>query len=249
VTAAAFLLPLAARDGFAAAPDDQTKERALVALLQKWAQGGPAGAAVLSYVEQDRPESATLAWRLLRVEARQSGVRLLCVASRATAARGCRIVRRGRIEDRTAVASILSGGARVLALPPDKSRSGKGNAMRRTLMFSDGKCEMSRASSGVPLAGSARLFAQLSALMKRVIERGQPAAQEAGGGDSIGGATMLSNGALQLWLRAESSVGDLGDAQFLVAPTDDDYAGYLVQLGGLCPGDEVSVPPWPNCDR
>jgi hypothetical protein len=66
---------------------------------------------------------------------------------------------------------------------------------------------------------------------------------------SIGGATMLSNGTLQLWLRAESSADDLGDAQFLVAPTDDDCAGYLVQLGGLCPGDEVSVPPWPDCDR
>lgn len=64
---------------------------------------------------------------------------------------------------------------------------------------------------------------------------------------SIGSATMGADGTVFLVLRAEGpDGGTLGDARFAHPPGDPQYAGILAHLGGLEPGEEKLVPPWPD---
>ncbi len=66
--------------------------------------------------------------------------------------------------------------------------------------------------------------------------------------ESIGVATIGQNGILRLRLRAESDDGIIGDALLEYRPDDPQYAAILEHLGGLQPGQEKSVPPWPEED-
>lgn len=61
----------------------------------------------------------------------------------------------------------------------------------------------------------------------------------------IGTAKMLADGSLSMQLRAEYKDA-IGDALFLVKPNDPRYGEYLAHLGGLTPGEEKPVPPWPT---
>ena len=66
----------------------------------------------------------------------------------------------------------------------------------------------------------------------------------ADGHESIGSATMLSDGSIGLHLRAEHG-STVGDALIQVRPDDPRYAEILAHIGGLAPGEEKPVPPWP----
>ncbi len=63
---------------------------------------------------------------------------------------------------------------------------------------------------------------------------------------SIGQATMKEDRTIVLQLRAEAGDGTVGDALFTYSPTDKDYKMVLDHLGGLEPGQEKPVPPWPE---
>jgi hypothetical protein len=62
---------------------------------------------------------------------------------------------------------------------------------------------------------------------------------------SIGSATMKSDGTIVLRLRATSAHGAIGDAVLLYPPGHQQYQEVLDHLGGLKPGEEKPVPPWP----
>jgi hypothetical protein len=62
---------------------------------------------------------------------------------------------------------------------------------------------------------------------------------------SIGRATMDSDGTIVMDLRAEASGGTVGDARLVYHPGDKDYAMVLKHLGGLKPGETKPVPPFP----
>jgi hypothetical protein len=62
---------------------------------------------------------------------------------------------------------------------------------------------------------------------------------------SIGVATMSSDGTIQLQLRAEGQ-GAIGDAVFFYKPGDPMYEKIKEHLGGIKPGEEKPVPPWPE---
>jgi hypothetical protein len=68
--------------------------------------------------------------------------------------------------------------------------------------------------------------------------------------DSIGAATMESDGTLKLQLRAEGPGGIVGDALLVYPPTHADYAmvkKHLEQNGGpMKPGDSRPVAPFPD---
>lgn len=64
--------------------------------------------------------------------------------------------------------------------------------------------------------------------------------------DSIGSATMKDDGTILLQLRAEGPGGMLGDALVVYKPDDPKYQEILDHLGGLKPGEEKPVPPWPE---
>jgi len=64
--------------------------------------------------------------------------------------------------------------------------------------------------------------------------------------ESIGTATMLVDGTIVLYLRAETDSGGLGDAQFSYRPDDPDYEKIKTHIGGIKPGDKKPVPPWPR---
>lgn len=61
---------------------------------------------------------------------------------------------------------------------------------------------------------------------------------------SIGSAKMKEDGTLVLQLRAEGD-GIIGDAYITYEPDDPRYQETLDHLGGLKPGEEKPVPPWP----
>jgi hypothetical protein len=64
---------------------------------------------------------------------------------------------------------------------------------------------------------------------------------------SIGQATMLEDRTVVLLLRAEDpDTGTLGDARFEYPPTHPDYDDLLAHLGGIEPGQDKPVPPWPS---
>ena len=65
----------------------------------------------------------------------------------------------------------------------------------------------------------------------------------------IGSAQMRRDGTLYLMLRAEGPGGLIGDAAFEIAPGGTgcgaSYQAWLDRLGGMKPGDDKLVPPWP----
>jgi hypothetical protein len=63
---------------------------------------------------------------------------------------------------------------------------------------------------------------------------------------SIGTATMKSDGTIVLQLRATDGTGRIGDAQLEYPPGHPQYQEVLRHVGGLKPGDEKIVPPWPE---
>ena len=62
----------------------------------------------------------------------------------------------------------------------------------------------------------------------------------------IGSATMKEDGTILLQLRAEGPGGVLGDALLTYTPGHPDYEKILEHVGGLRPGEEKPVPPWPE---
>ena len=63
---------------------------------------------------------------------------------------------------------------------------------------------------------------------------------------SIGSATMQADGTIVLQLRATDGTGMRGDARLTYPPDHAQYAKVLAHLGGLGPGEEKPVPPWPE---
>jgi hypothetical protein len=63
--------------------------------------------------------------------------------------------------------------------------------------------------------------------------------------ETIGVANMLDDGTISLLLRAEGPGGAIGDAVLTYKRSDPKYAGILKHLGGLKPGQEKPVPPFP----
>ena len=66
-----------------------------------------------------------------------------------------------------------------------------------------------------------------------------------GESNSIGVANMSEDGTITLLLRAEGPGGIVGDAVMTYGRSHKQYADILKHLGGLKPGEEKSVPPWP----
>jgi hypothetical protein len=66
--------------------------------------------------------------------------------------------------------------------------------------------------------------------------------------DSIGSATMKQDRTILLQLRAEGPDGALGDALLTYPPDHPKYQQILDHLGGLEPGQEKPVPPFPDED-
>lgn len=65
--------------------------------------------------------------------------------------------------------------------------------------------------------------------------------------ESIGMATMEPDGTIVLYLRAEDDEsGAVGDATLLYPRSDPDYRRVLDHLGGLSPGEEKPVRPFPD---
>lgn len=67
--------------------------------------------------------------------------------------------------------------------------------------------------------------------------------------ESIGGASMDADGTITLRLRAEGPAGMIGEAALVYRPSDKDYGAILDHLGGLQPGQEKLVPPFPDDDQ
>lgn len=63
--------------------------------------------------------------------------------------------------------------------------------------------------------------------------------------DFIGRARMLGDGTVVLNLRAEDGSGTVGHGQLRYPPSHKDYQRVLDHLGGLQPGEEKPVPPFP----
>lgn len=70
---------------------------------------------------------------------------------------------------------------------------------------------------------------------------GQPDEPE----DFIGSAHMREDGTLELKLSAEGPGNILGEAMFVVAPTDPRYEGVLSHLRPIAPGGYAPVRPFP----
>ena len=62
---------------------------------------------------------------------------------------------------------------------------------------------------------------------------------------SIGQATMRPDGTILLQLRAEADDGTIGDSLLEYPRGHKRYKMVLDHLGGLDPGQEKPVPPWP----
>lgn len=63
---------------------------------------------------------------------------------------------------------------------------------------------------------------------------------------SIGLATMQKDGTIILNLRAEDGDGMIGDARLVYPTSHPEYQKILQHLGGLLPGENKPVPPWPD---
>lgn len=65
--------------------------------------------------------------------------------------------------------------------------------------------------------------------------------------DSIGMASMSTDRTISLQLRAEDDAGRaIGDALLVYKPGDTEYDEVLRHLGGMEPGEQKPVPPWPR---
>ncbi|MBF0105538.1 MAG: hypothetical protein HQM16_09465 [Deltaproteobacteria bacterium] len=73
-----------------------------------------------------------------------------------------------------------------------------------------------------------------------------PLEQHATQAKAIGTARMETDGTIVLQLRAEGVAGALGDAIFRYPPSHPEYKKLLKHVGGLKPGEEKPVPPWPE---
>lgn len=62
----------------------------------------------------------------------------------------------------------------------------------------------------------------------------------------IGSARMAEDGTLWLKLRAESGIGAIGDALIPYPTNHPEYPNILRHIGGIKPGQEKPVPPWPD---
>ena len=62
---------------------------------------------------------------------------------------------------------------------------------------------------------------------------------------SIGQATMRDDGTIVLDLRAEGPGGAVGDARLVYPPSHKDYKMILDHLGGIRPGENKPVAPFP----
>jgi len=63
---------------------------------------------------------------------------------------------------------------------------------------------------------------------------------------SIGAARLLPDGTIELHLRAEGAGGLVGDATLRYPKGHAQYQQILKHLGGLQPGQDKPVPPWPE---
>jgi hypothetical protein len=63
---------------------------------------------------------------------------------------------------------------------------------------------------------------------------------------SIGVAKMLADGTIVMSLRAEGPGGIVGEGQMRYPKSHPNYAEVLQHLGGMKPGEEKPVPPWPD---
>ena len=66
--------------------------------------------------------------------------------------------------------------------------------------------------------------------------------------DSIGTAKMRKDGTIVLHLRAEGPDGLVGDALIRVSHENKEYKSILEHLGGLKPGEDKRLPPWPRIE-
>lgn len=64
--------------------------------------------------------------------------------------------------------------------------------------------------------------------------------------DCIGSATMAADGTITLNLRAEGQRGEIGDGAMTYARDNAQYPEVLKHLGGLKPGEDKCVRPWPD---
>jgi hypothetical protein len=64
----------------------------------------------------------------------------------------------------------------------------------------------------------------------------------------IGSATMMPDGTLVLDLVAEGPEGEIGIARILRDASHPRYAAWIEHLGGMKPGEEKIVPPWPETE-
>lgn len=64
--------------------------------------------------------------------------------------------------------------------------------------------------------------------------------------ESIGKAVMKDDGTILLQLRAETDSGDIGQSLLVYPPDHPRYQSILNHLGGLEPGGEKPVPPFPE---
>ena len=71
-------------------------------------------------------------------------------------------------------------------------------------------------------------------------------AEEAPPAESIGMATMRDDGTIVLQLRAEGPSGIIGDGRMEYPPSHARYQYILDHLGGLTPGEQKPVPPFPG---
>jgi hypothetical protein len=62
----------------------------------------------------------------------------------------------------------------------------------------------------------------------------------------IGDATMKDDGTIVLDLYPELPGGGRGIAQLVYPPDHPRYRAVLEHLGGLRPGEQKPVPPWPD---
>lgn len=57
---------------------------------------------------------------------------------------------------------------------------------------------------------------------------------------------MSSDGTIRLQLMARSDEGAIGDAMLVYRVGDPQYDDILRHIGGIKPGEEKPVPPWPD---
>jgi len=62
----------------------------------------------------------------------------------------------------------------------------------------------------------------------------------------IGNATMTEDGTLVLDLVAEGARGERGIARLVYPESHPEHAEWVAHLGGIQPGEQKLVPPWPD---